>query len=165
MINRLDCNVIKRSLDLFVNCYVTIEPCRRLKNLFSNLSSFYIIDVDTILLESGLDVNKKSHQFLINTELERLLTTGAKSKRYLGLIYINSNISFDVIEGVKSAVTDVENSTIENMVILDDCDAPKLRDYYEMFDEVIFFPAIKKARVINCIPRNAPKLNINLKDV
>ena len=83
----------------------------------------------------------------------------------MGLIYINSNINFDVIEGVKSAVMDLENSTIENMVILDDCDAPKLKDYYEMFDEVIFFPAIKKARVINCIPRNAPKLNINLKDV
>ncbi|MBS7364395.1 MAG: hypothetical protein KIH03_11370 [Paludibacteraceae bacterium] len=136
-----------------------------MKNLFSNLSSFYIIDVDTILLESGLDVNKKSHQFLINTELERLLVNGAKSKRYMGLIYINSNINFDVIEGVKSAVMDLENSTIENMVILDDCDAPKLKDYYEMFDEVIFFPVIKKARVINCIPRNAPKLNINLKDV
>ena len=83
----------------------------------------------------------------------------------MGLIYINSNINFDVIEGVKSAVMDFENSTIENMVILDDCDAPKLKDYYEMFDEVIFFPVIKKARVINCIPRNAPKLNINLKDV
>lgn len=121
--------------------------------------------MDTILLESGLDVNKKSHQFLINAELERLLVTGAKSRRYTGLIYINSNINFDVIEGVKSAVTETEKSTIENMVILDDCDAPKLRDYYEMFDEVIFFPAIKKARVINCIPRNAPKLNLNTKDV
>ena len=154
----------KTQLSLFVNCYITIEPCRRLKNLFSNLSSFYIIDVDTILLESGLNVNKKSHQYLINTELERLLTTGAKSKRYLGIIYINSNINFEIIEAVRASVTEVENSTVENMVILDDCDAPKLKDYYELFDEVIFFPAIKKARVINCIPRNAPKLDINLKN-
>lgn len=120
--------------------------------------------MDTILLESGLNVNKKSHQYLINTELERLLTTGAKSKRYLGIIYINSNINFDIIEAVRASVTEVENSTVENMVILDDCDAPKLKDYYELFDEVIFFPAIKKARVINCIPRNAPKLDINLKN-
>ncbi len=148
-----------------MNCYITIEPCRRLKNLFSNLSSFYIIDVDTILLESGLDVNKKSHQFLINTELERLLVAGAKSKRYMGLIYINSNVNFDVIEGVRSAVLGDEKSTIENMVILDDYDVPKLRNYYGMFDEVIFFPAIKKERIMNCIPRNAPKLNISIKDV
>ena len=148
-----------------MNCYITIEPCRRLKNLFSNLSSFYIIDVDTILSESGLNVNKKSHQYLINTELERLLVTGAKSKRYLGIIYINSNINIDVIDAVSSSVMDIENTTVEKMVVLDDCDGPKLKDYYEMFDEVIFFPAIKKARVINCIPRNAPKLDINLKNV
>jgi len=147
-----------------VNCYITIEPCRRLKNLFSNLSSFYIIDVDTILLESGLDINKKSHQYLINTELERLLVSGAKSKRYLGLIYINRNINIDVINAVKSSVMDLENTMVDNMVILDDCDAPKLRNYYELFDEVIFFPVIRKPRIINCVPRNAPKLNIKLKN-
>ena len=147
-----------------MNCYITIEPCRRLKNLFSNLSSFYIIDVDTILLESGLDINKKSHQYLINTELERLLVSGAKSKRYLGLIYINRNINIDVINAVKSSVMDLENTMVDNMVILDDCDAPKLRNYYELFDEVIFFPVIRKPRIINCVPRNAPKLNIKLKN-
>ena len=147
-----------------MNCYITIEPCRRLKNLFSNLSSFYIIDVDTILLESGLDINKKSHQYLINTELERLLVSGAKSKRYLGVIYINRNINVDVINAVKSSVMDLENTMVDNMVILDDCDAPKLRNYYELFDEVIFFPVIRKPRIINCVPRNAPKLNIKLKN-
>ena len=87
--------------------------------------------MDTILSESGLNVNKKSHQYLINTELERLLVTGAKSKRYLGIIYINSNINIDVIDAVRSSVMDIENTTVGNMVVLDDCDAPKLKDYYE----------------------------------
>lgn len=163
VINKLDCE-IQLSLFFCVNCYITIEPCRKLKNLFSNLSSFYIIDVDTILLESGLNVKKKSHQFLINTELERLLITGAKLKRYLGIIYINSNINLEIINSVRSIVMEAENSTVENMVILDDYDTPKLKDYYELFDEVVFFPAIKKIRVINCVPRNAPKLNIRLKN-
>ena len=62
--------------------YLTIEPCRKLKNVFSNLSSFYIIDVDTILQESGLNIEIPAHQYLINVELERLITSGAKSKRY-----------------------------------------------------------------------------------
>jgi hypothetical protein len=75
--------------------YSTIEPCRKLKNLFSNLSSFYIIDVDTILKESGLDPEKSTHKYLINVELERLIVAGAKSKRYLGMIYIkNMNFKF-----------------------------------------------------------------------
>lgn len=111
-----------------------------------------------------MDINKKSHQYLINTELERLLVSGAKSKRYLGLIYINRNINIDVINAVKSSVMDLENTMVDNMVILDDCDAPKLRNYYELFDEVIFFPVIRKPRIINCVPRNAPKLNIKLKN-
>lgn len=153
----------KKKVTCILNCYITIEPCRRLKNLFSNLSSFYIIDVDTILDQSGLDTSKKSHQYLINTELERLLSTGAKSKRYAGIIYINSNVGIDTIESVKSIVTETENTNVENVVILDDFDAPKLSDYYGLFDEVVFFPATKKARIINCVPRNAPKLDIKLK--
>ena len=142
-----------------MNCYITIEPCRRLKNLFSNLSSFYIIDVDTILMESGLDVNRKAHQYLINTELERLLVSGAKSKRYAGMIYINSNLDTESILSVKSSVMDIENSNVDRMVILDDCDAPKLKDFYDMFDEVTFFPTLKKMRMVNCVPRNIPKLD------
>lgn len=147
-----------------MNCYITTEPCRKLKNLFSNLSSFYIIDVDTILFESGLDVTKKSHQYLINSELERLLMIGAKSRRYAGIIYINSNVNYDIIDAVASIVTGIEGSTIENMVVLDDCDTPKLKDYYELFDEVVFFPVTKKVRVVNCIPKNAPKLDIKFKN-
>jgi len=140
-----------------MNIYFTVEPCKRLKNLFSNLSSYYIIDVDSILEESGLDVNKKSHQFLINNELERLLTSGAKSKRYLGIIYINKKMNYDTISSVKETVINIDGSTVENCVVLDDCDVQKLSDYYIMFDEVIFFPAINKAKIIKCVPQNITK--------
>lgn len=146
-----------------MNCYITVESCRRLKNLFSNLSSYYIIDVDTLLRESGMDVNKKSHRFLINTELERLLLTGAKSKRYLGIIYINTNVNYEVINAVKSLVTEVENSNVENMVVLDDSEEPRLKDYYGLFDEVVFFPEAKTVKILKCIPRNIPKIELKLK--
>ena len=52
-----------------LNWYITIEPCVKLKNLFSNLSAFYIVDVDSILKGSGLDINKKAHQFRIRTSI------------------------------------------------------------------------------------------------
>ena len=139
--------------------YATIEPCRKLKNMFSNLSSFYIIDVDTILLESGLDPEKPTHRFLINTELERLINSGAKSKRYIGMIYINSRINCEVIVSIKKSIGDLTNSVVDSFVILDDEDVPKLKDYYTLFDEVAFFPALKRTKLIECAPRIIPKIN------
>lgn len=139
--------------------YATIEPCRKLKNLFSNLSSFYIIDVDYILEASGLNPDKSTHRYLINTELERLITTGAKSKRYVGMIYINSKLNCDTIVSIKRSIDVITNSVVESFVILDDYDTPKLTDYYTLFDEVVFFPALKKTRLIECVPRIIPKIN------
>lgn len=128
--------------------YATIEPCRKLKHLFSNLSSFYIIDVDTILSESGLDINKPSHQFLLNTELRRLITNGAKSKRYTGIIYVNGILDVDTIINIKSTIDCIEGTNIDSVVLLDDVDVPKLKNYYKLFDEVIFFPSTKRMRIL-----------------
>ena len=132
--------------------YITVEPCRKLKNVFSNLSSFYIIDVDTILADSGLDVNNVAHQYLINVELERLIVSGAKSKRYKGIIYINKLIKYETIASIKNSIDTITNSAVESMVILDDYDLPKLKDYYTLFDEVMFFPAMKRTRIVECTP-------------
>ena len=139
--------------------YATIEPLRRLKNLFSNLSSFYIIDVDTILKESGLCPEKATHKYLINTEIERLIVSGAKSKRYVGMIYINSKLNCDTIVAIKNSINVITNSVIDSYVILDDFDVQKLSDYYSLFDEVVFFPSLKKTKLIECVPRIIPKIN------
>lgn len=141
-----------------MTAYVTIEPCRRLKNIFSNLSSFYIIDVDTIIKSSGIDMSKKCNRFLVNSELERLIQAGIKSKRYSGFIYINSNLNSDVITALKEVVLETENTTVDSFVLLDDVDVPKLKDYYMLFEEIIFFPTIRKAKILECSPRNIPKL-------
>ena len=139
--------------------YITIEPCRKLKNVFSNLSSFYIIDVDKILDESGLDTENNAHQFLINVELQRLITSGAKSKRYKGIIYINRRLKFETIMSIKNSIDSITNSAVESMVILDDYDLPKVKDYYTLFDEVVFFPALKKTRIVECVPIPIQKEN------
>ena len=137
---------------IFMKFYITIEPCRKLKNVFSNLSSFYIIDVDKILEESKLDIDNIAHQYLINVELQRLITSGAKSKRYKGIIYINKRINYDTIMSIKSSIDSITNSAVESMVVLDDYDVPKIKDYYTLFDEVVFFPATKKTRIVECVP-------------
>lgn len=132
--------------------YVTIEPYRKLKNVFTNLNTFYIIDIDTLIAESGLDITKPTHRFIVNTEIERLIATGVKSKRYTGVIYINSNLNCDVIMGVKKSLADITKSQVEDITLLDDYDTPKLKAYYTLFDEIIFFPTFKKTKIIECRP-------------
>ena len=41
--------------------YCTIEPHHKLRHVFSNLSAFYIIDVISLVKESGLKPDKPSH--------------------------------------------------------------------------------------------------------
>ena len=40
----------------------------------------------------------------------------------------------------------------EDLTLLDDYDTPKLKDYYSLFDEIIFFPTFKKTKIIECRP-------------
>jgi hypothetical protein len=53
---------------------------------------------------------------------------------------------------IKSSIDSITNSAVESMVVLDDYDVPKIKDYYTLFDEVVFFPATKKTRIVECVP-------------
>lgn len=132
--------------------YVTVESYRKLRNAFTNLNTFYIIDTDSLIAESGLDVTKQSHRYIINSEIERLISTGAKSKRCTGIIYVNSNLNCDIIVSIKKSLKEITKSQVEDITLLDDYDTPKLKQYYNLFDEVIFFPAFKKTKIIECKP-------------
>lgn len=132
--------------------YITGESHRKLKNVFTNLNTFYIIDVDSLVKESKLDTNKITHRYIINTEIERLIVLGAKSKRYTGIIYINSNINFDIITGIRKSLDEITKSHVEDLTLLDDYDTPKYKEYYKLFDEIIFFPTFKKTKIIECRP-------------
>lgn len=135
-----------------MNLYVSTESDRKLKNVFSNLNGFYIINVDNLMSLSKLDFTKKAHCFLMNSEIERLINIGAKSKRYSGIIYINSLLDKDTIISLKESVKKIPNSNFDDIVLLDDYDLPKHKKYYKLFNEVIFFSSLKKTKIIQCTP-------------
>ena len=137
--------------------YITGETYRKLRNVFTNLNTFYIIDVDTLVKESGLDATRLAHRYIINTEIERMISIGVKSKRYTGIIYINSHINYDIINSIKKSLVDITNSRVEDLTLLDDYDTPKYKEYYKMFDEIIFFPTFKKTKIIECRPITVKK--------
>ena len=137
--------------------YITGESYRKLRNVFTNLNTFYIIDVDSLIEESGLNPEKVTHRFIINAEIERLIASGAKSKRYTGIIYINKGLNFDIITSIKKSLNEITKSQVEDLSLLDDYDTPKYKQYYKLFDEVIFFPTFKKTKIIECRPISIQK--------
>ena len=137
--------------------YLTGESYRKLRNVFTNLNTFYIIDVDSLIEESGLNPDKATHRFIINAEIERLIASGAKSKRYTGIIYINKGLNFDIITSIKKSLNEITKSQVEDLSLLDDYDTPKYKQYYKLFDEVIFFPTFKKTKIIECRPISIQK--------
>jgi len=133
-----------------MNFYITIEPFLKLRRSFSNLHKFYIIDVDEMLTNMNVDLQNPGQRFIVNSEIKRMLISAAKSKRYNGILYINSRVNNDSINGIKRFISTLTVSNVEAFVALDDYDVPRMKNYYDLFDEVYFFPSLKKTKIIEC---------------
>ena len=132
--------------------FLTVESCRKIRSFVSNICSYCVIDIDEILKDSGLDITRPVHRYLINTEIARLITAASKSKRYIGIIYINSNINDEYILELKENIKNLPDTGIDSLAILDDFDTPKLKKYYKFFDEVVFFQPLRRGRIVECTP-------------
>ena len=146
-----------------MNLYVTSESYYRLKNGFSNINAFAIIDVNVIINSLNLDMSKAYNIFLVTDEIRKLLTTYSKSKKHKGIIYITSHIDEHVIENIKTLITSSDNYkiNINEVILLDDYDTPKLEKYYKLMNEVMFFSTFKKIKIIECKPIEMLKRRIN----
>lgn len=134
--------------------YVTNEPINRLKNSFSNLNTFAIIDVDLIVKTINLDLTKSHNVFLINSEIEKLIATNCKSKKYKGIIYINSKLNKDILTNLLTLIEneDKKTSEITDLILLDDHDTPKLQRFYYMVEEIMYFSTFKRVKILECKP-------------
>lgn len=127
--------------------YVTSEPITRLRNMIANLGAFYIINVDQMLKDITLDTDIKSNRFIINNEIRRLILIASRSKRFIGVLYINSNLSEPAVEGIKGVVNNVKNRPYDEFILFDRYDTPKHPHMYPMFDEVMFLTTYKKTKI------------------
>ena len=130
--------------------YMTVEPLNTLRHVFTNLSAFEIVDVDHIISDIGLDISKERNAFIINTEISELLKSYSKSKRIKGIIYINKNLNPDIIETLKNTVTEYEKSLVDEVILMDNYDIPRIEHLYSSVDEVLYFTTFKKVKIIEC---------------
>ena len=130
--------------------YVTIEGTQRLKKSFLNLKLFSIIYIPEILEQYGYTYSTIDEygSFIISNQITELIKTYAKSKRIRGIIYSNPDVNEDILPNIFDTLADI--STISEVVLFDDYNVPKLQHLYPNFDEIVFFPSIKKVRLIEC---------------
>lgn len=130
--------------------YVTIEGMNRLKKSFLNLKLFSIIYIPDILEKYGYTYSTIDDygSFIISNHINDLVKSYANSKRIRGIIYSNPNIDEKILPNIYETLIDIK--TITDVVLLDDYNVPKLTHLYHMFDEIAFFPSIKKIRLVEC---------------
>lgn len=135
-----------------MNLYVTSESYYRVKTRFTNINSFALIDVNSIIKDLNLDLSKIFNKFIVQDEIKKMLAAYSKNKKYKGIVYISPEINFDVISNIKKLIYDNKeyNEYISDVVLLDDYDSPKLEKYYNLVNEVMFFSTFKRIKIIEC---------------
>lgn len=128
--------------------YITIEGLPKLKRAFLNLKLYSVVSVPEILCNLGYTYSMidEYSAFIINQKIMGMIENYSKSKRIRGIIYSNPNINKDIIENLFSELENYQR--ISDLVLLDDYNIPKLEEYYGFFQEIIFFPSVKKIRLI-----------------
>ena len=130
--------------------YVTSEGLQKLKRSFLNLKLFSIIDVNQIVEDCGYTYSTIDDfgSFIVNDKILSMIENYSKSKRIRGIIYTNSNLTEDLILNLKERVE--KSKQIHEFVLIDEYNIPKLHKFYNLFNEIIFFPSIKKVRIFEC---------------
>ena len=128
--------------------YITIEGLPKLKRAFLNLKLYSIISVPEILNDLGYTYSTIDEYgaFIINQKIINTIDNYVKSKRIRGIIYSNPCLNRDIIENLFEELNPCER--VSDLVLLDDYNLPKLEEYYDLFNEIIFFPSVKKIRLI-----------------
>ena len=132
--------------------YITVEGVAKLKRSFLNLKLYAIINVADILKDHGYTYETIDEYgiFIVNDKILSLIQNHIKSKRIRGIIYSNGFLSIDTIDNLFDTLEPYEK--IQDIVLLDDYNIPQLQEYYKLFNEIIFFPSVKKVRLIECKP-------------
>ena len=143
--------------------YLTVEGVTKLKRSFLNLKLFSIIYIPEILEQYGYTYSTIDEygSFIVSRHIQALIKTQSKSKRIRGIIYSNPSINEDILPNLFETLCD--NEMISEIVLLDDSNVPKLKYLYPYFNEIVFFPSIKKIRLIEC--QKIPSLNDKLKRI
>lgn len=126
---------------------MTSESENKLKTMYANIKNFFILDVASFIKNLGIDMSKQSSIYLANDEIQKLILSQAKLKKFKGIVYINKNLSVDLYNSFKRCFSKQDQVKI---VLIDNGQFPKHEDIMHVFDEVIFYERFKRNKIIEC---------------
>lgn len=115
-----------------------------------NLRKYLIIAADEVIQSVGyadLELDECS-QFLVNEEIKKLIRDGSVRRKLLSVVYTNPDMNDEAVRELIHYATGVPS--ISNVIFL--VEKGEREEYYELFQEVIFFPTTKKVHIVECIP-------------
>lgn len=130
------------------NIYITTESENKLKMLFTNIKSFFILDVQSYINNLKLDLNKPANIYFINTEIINLIKQSARLKKYQGIIYINKNLDQTLLKNLQSKFKHIDE--IGKIILIDNILLPKHDNLYNLCEEVYFYERFYKNKIIDC---------------
>jgi len=130
--------------------YITKEDAPKIKESYLNFSHYALISVTNIFNEFGYDLNEYEELSpysaeVVNTRILDLIYRGVKIKRFVGIIYSNPKLSTENIDGIIEKFINING--VSNVIFIDNNDK-KYREFYPYFNEVSFYPSIKKITLI-----------------
>ena len=126
------------------NLYLTVESEKVLSNSFTNLKSFYILNIDNILKE--VNVREQTYRYFVNKIITDTLIEQSSLKKIKGIIYINSNLNESIIKNLQNKINTI--NTIDSIILIDNGSTLKLKKYYHEFSEILFFQKYRKIKLL-----------------
>ena len=126
-----------------MNLYITVEDRTKLKKAFLNLRKQQIIVVEDVVIDLGYTMKTVDEysSFIVNQRIKKIIAATAASKKMHSIIYVNDLLNDEIIR---------ELTQVDKVILLTDKNANE--DLYELFEEILFFPTVKKVHIVECKP-------------
>lgn len=130
--------------------YITTEGKNKLSKKFLNFRFYYFISVPEIIESLKEDPNNLTDRgaFLVNRTIIEGIHNCLKRKKYLAIIYSNPNLDYESIKNIQERYSNHKNIT--SISLLDYKSEPKNENFWQLFEEVTFFPEIHKKKIMEC---------------
>lgn len=146
-----------------MNLYITVEDRTKLKKAFLNLRKQQIIVVDEVIVDLGYSMNSVDEysSFIVNQRIKKIIALTASSKKMQSIIYVNSFLDDEIIRELIHFCS--KNTQVNKVIFL--TEKNKNEELYELFEEILFFPTLKKVHIIECVPVPVTWLDESFKDI
>lgn len=133
-----------------MNLYITFSDRNKIKKCFLNLRKYLIISVDEVIESVGYGDKKLDDcsYFLVNEEIKKLIREGSARRKLLAIVYTNPTMDGETVRELIHYANSLHS--VQSVIFL--VEKGQKEEFYELFEEVLFYPMTKKVHIVECTP-------------